>query len=313
MPGKKKPTAGVAASGPDPDAGPIDDDEAESKDAHPIAPSGAPTPSGAPIASGAHGATFGVSRVSSEDTYNSNQLIDINPVYLIDRSGWADFKRALNECGLAWNLPHWMTTIVYKGTEWIEQGKKGIDLGNYFLDDKIVVGGGEVGTSDLGAKLVAGLGLPKNMGDYIQVGLRFCVLNTVQFESDKKLPARQKLWNWMIRSLKGPRGAAGPYYYLVDDVQPYDISSLFKRLCQVLEQITICSLDDELETVIKMDYKPQKQNIFSYLVDLRRAVKRLHDINDRLPKEAHIWLPDSYVLCVLRVKYQSISPSLMPS
>ena len=32
--------------------------------------------------------------------------------------------------------------------------------------------------------------------------------------------------------------------------KPYDISYLFKRLCQVLEQVTIGSLDDELEAVI---------------------------------------------------------------
>ena len=63
----------------------------------------------------------------------------------------------------------------------------------------------------------------------------------------------------------------------------YDISHLFKRLVDVLEQITICSLDDELEEIIKMDYKPSKQNIFSYLGDIKRAIKKLNDINERLP------------------------------
>ena len=75
----------------------------------------------------------------------------------------------------------------------------------------------------------------------------------------------------------------------------YDISYLFKRMVDVLEQITICSLDDKLEDVIKMDYKPSKQNIFSYLGDLKRAIKKLNDINERLPAAGRIVLSDSYV------------------
>ena len=42
-------------------------------------------------------------------------------------------------------------------------------------------------------------------------------------------------------------------------------------------------------------YKPHSQNIFSYLGDLRKAIQRLHDINERLPEEGRIILPDSYV------------------
>ena len=64
---------------------------------------------------------------------------------------------------------------------------------------------------------------------------------------------------------------------------------------KMLDQITICSLDDELENIIKMDYKPQSQNIFSYLGDLRKAIKRLNDINERLPDTGRIILPDSYI------------------
>jgi len=98
-----------------------------------------------------------------------------------------------------------------------------------------------------------------------------------------------------VRSLRGTRSTPGPYHYLIDEIQVYDISYLFKRLVDVLDQITICSLDDELEIIIKMDYKPQTQNIFSYLGDLRKAIKRLNDINERLPIAGRIILPDSYV------------------
>jgi hypothetical protein len=54
-------------------------------------------------------------------------------------------------------------------------------------------------------------------------------------------------------------------------------------------------LDDELENVIKMDYNPQKQNVFSYLGDLRKAVRRLHELGERLPVSGRIELPDSYI------------------
>ena len=106
----------------------------------------------------------------------------------------------------------------------------------------------------------------------------------MEYEEDRKLPARQKLWTWITKSLRGNRPAAAPYHYLVDEVDMYDISHLFKRLVDVLEQITICSLDDELEEIIKMDYKPSKKNIFSYLGDLKRAIKKLNDINERSPR-----------------------------
>ena len=98
-----------------------------------------------------------------------------------------------------------------------------------------------------------------------------------------------------MRSLRGNRPTPGPFHYLVNEIQMYDISYLFKRLVDVLDQITICSLDDELENIIKMDYKPQSRNIFSYLGDLRKAIKRLNDINERLPDTGRIILPDSYI------------------
>ena len=224
-------------------------------------------------------------------------LTDIPCYYLNDRHGWPEFKRALNECGLVWNLADWMTTIVYKGHEWQQIAKGGVDLEEYFPSiEKTAAGDGHHSkTSSLGSKLVGLLNLPKNMGDYVKPNVQFCCLNTVEFEDDRKLPARQKLWNWIVRSLRGNRSVTGPYHYLVDEVQMYDISYLFKRLVEVLEQITICSLDDELECVIKMDFKPEKQNIFAYLGDLRKAIKRLHDVNERIPEGGRILLPDTYV------------------
>ena len=217
-------------------------------------------------------------------------------MFLNDRSVWPDFKRALTECGLIWNLSEWMSTIVYRGAEWKLIQEKGTDLSIYFpVVEKTGAGDGKFSkTSALGAKLVGLLSRPTAIADF-KPSVQFCCLSTVEFEDDRRLPARQKLWNWMVRSLRGNRASPGPYHYLVDEIQMYDISYLFKRLVDVLDQITICSLDDELEIIIKMDYKPQTQNIFSYLGDLRKAIKRLNAINERLPEEGRIILPDSYV------------------
>jgi len=138
-------------------------------------------------------------------------LVDLPCVYLYDRSGWSDFKRALNECGLVWNLSDWMTTIVYHGKEWDAIcAKSEVKLDEYFpmVEKKAAGDGADSKSSALGAKLVGLLGLP----------------------------ARQKMWNWIVRSLRGARSTPGPYHYLVDEVQIYDISHLRKAIKRLHDQ-----------------------------------------------------------------------------
>ena len=150
-------------------------------------------------------------------------LIDIPCVYLLERSNWPEFKRALNECGLTWNLPEWMTTIVHLGTEWKQIVAGGTNLQDYFpqVEKKTAGDGSYSKTSILGQKLVATLKLPKNLGD-LRPSTLFCCLSTVEFEDERKLPARQRMWSWITRSLRGNRQSAGPYHYLVDEVQRLD-------------------------------------------------------------------------------------------
>ena len=140
--------------------------------------------------------------------------------------------------------------------------KAGADLEKFFpIPKRGVIIDGKVEAVEV--NLIELLGLPANRNEK-KNATYFCNLGTFEMESDKKLPARQKFWHWFTRSLKGIKPVAGPYYYIVAEVQAYDITELHKRLCQVLEQITICSLDDELEAIIKLDFKPKSQNIFSY-------------------------------------------------
>src|SRR5690349_87248 len=48
----------------------------------------------------------------------TSTLVDLPSFYLLDRSNWTNFKRNLNNCGLTWNLPDWMSTIVYRGDDY---------------------------------------------------------------------------------------------------------------------------------------------------------------------------------------------------
>src|SRR5688500_9704576 len=128
-------------------------------------------------------------------------------------------------------FPAWMTTIVYRGKEWHEYADKGTDLSQYFPAVIKKTGDGvTTNVSDLSQKLVGMLGLPRNVAEIRDTSLQFCNLATVEFEPDRKLPARQKFWSWLVRSLRGLKAIPGQYYYLVDEVQRYDIQYLFKRL-----------------------------------------------------------------------------------
>jgi hypothetical protein len=74
-----------------------------------------------------------------------HNLVDLPCVYLQDRGNWPDFKKALHECGLIWNLPEWMTTIVYHGEEWESIDAKGANLDEYFpVQDKKNAGDGNI-------------------------------------------------------------------------------------------------------------------------------------------------------------------------
>ena len=224
-------------------------------------------------------------------------LVDLPYQYLVEKSQWTDFKRALNVCGLTWNLGDWMSTILHKGKDYNLLEDKGENLDEIFKLPVVSFGENkhaEVG-GDKSRKLMKLLGFPKNMGEYITPSIRFCNLNKLEFEPESKLPARQKMWSWMLKCLHGQKSMPGPYYYITQQCTPYDISFLFKRLLDVLETVTICSLDDEVYNVTHLDFDPTKQDLFSYLEDLRRAVRRLGDLNERLPDEGRVILSETYI------------------
>ena len=222
-------------------------------------------------------------------------LIELPHFYLLERGQWSDFRRALNNCGLTWNIPDWMCTIVYKGQDYLDLLAKDSELDDIFKLPTITVGEEKVLGSGKSKSLIKLLGFPNSMNEYIQVSTKYCNLSKLEFEPDTKLPARQKLWSWIVKCLQGPKITPGPYYYLINQVKVYDISHLFKRLIEVIETVTICSLDDEVYNVTHLDFDPSLYDIFGYLEELRRAVRKLSDLNERLPEEGRVILSEAYI------------------
>jgi len=179
------------------------------------------------------------------DPYSAVNLADIPFVYLLDRSQWTDFKRALNNCGLTWNIPDWMMTIVYKGPDWMEiaqDAEEKVRLETIFVSPtKSVEAKQIIDVNKTSTKFMRLLGYPKTLGEYIQPSSTFCNLKTLEYEPDSKLPARQKFWTWIVNSLHGPSTTPGPYHYL------------------------------------------------------RRAMRRLEDLNERLPEEGKVLFSEAYL------------------
>lgn len=227
---------------------------------------------------------------------SSAHLADIPLVYLLERSQWTDFKRALNNCGLTWNLPDWMMTIVYKGDDWAEIVKtKKKELEAVFEPPTKELGDVKLDVGKASTTFMNILGYPKSLGEYIQPSPIFCNLKKLEYEPEGKLPARQKFWTWFVSALHGPGTTPGPFYYLTKQMPMYDIAHLFKKLYKQLEVITICSLDDEVYGVTHLDFDPNKQDLFAYIEDLRRAMRRLEDLNERLPDHGRVIFSEAYL------------------
>ena len=221
-------------------------------------------------------------------------LSDIPCHYLTEKSQWADFKKSIITCGLTWNIPDWMSTIVYQGADYKILKESDSKLDTYFPAPVVTVGDNDIAVNETSKKLLKLLGIPRTLGSAYSTH-RFCNLNKLEFEPDSKLPARQKLWTWFVKCLQGPKSTPGPYFYLTNQVDIYDISQLFKRLLQVLETVTICSLDDEVYNVTHLEFDPSSQDLFGYVEELRIAMERLRDLNEKLPEEGRVVLSETYV------------------
>ena len=131
--------------------------------------------------------------------------------------------------------------------------------------------------------------------DEFNAGSMDCDLVTLKYEQESKLPARQKMWTWMLKSLHGPGSQPNSFFYLTKQCVINDVQHLFSKLSQILDRVTICSLEEEVHKVTHMEFNPSKQDLLAYVTDLRRAIRRLDDVNDKLSDGSKIKFSDAYV------------------
>jgi len=213
----------------------------------------------------------------------SQSLEDIPVFYFTEKAQWPEFKRALASCGLTWGLPDWMTTIVYRGAEYVELIAKHEEIKVHFPAPVAQVDEKKFDVNDVSSALLKTLGISTLLGDDLKPSQRYCNLTTLKWEEDKKLPARQHMWTWFNTALRGTGAQVGPY--LTKQVPVYDIAGLFRRLAALVDILTICTLDEVISGVTNLEFDPTKQELFEYILDLKRALERL--------KETSAWLREA--------------------
>jgi hypothetical protein len=157
----------------------------------------------------------------------------------------------------------------------------------------------EVEEQKLSDKIMKIMGYSESEVDYFQASVRFVNVLTGVVESNKESLARQKLWNWMLKSLHGPSATPGPYHYLADEVTHTDVAALYQQLIRVIDTPTMVSQADELAAVFFHKFDPKSQDIFHYYGEVKKLVRRVHDLNAHLPQECQIILPDTIVRALL--------------
>ena len=66
-------------------------------------------------------------------------LQDLPFQFLTDKYQWGEFKRAIENCGLTWNIPDWLYTITYKGVDYKELKKTDATIDDVFPEPAISV------------------------------------------------------------------------------------------------------------------------------------------------------------------------------
>ena len=239
---------------------------------------------------------------------SSEKLVDISVVYMTDvRAHWEDFRKAVKEASTIWGLQGWISTVCRGGKIWRKMRDEDLLKPFYESQEDAVKEEGkdaaavesdadvEEDPEDPAVKLRRTLGISTRNKDFFQVELQFVNTVTWEVEDMKKLPARCKLWNWMCKALAGPTGHnEGPYYYLTTKVEQYDTGALFNELTRVVETPTILSHARELDALFTIVSRPG-QEIFSFLADIHKQVKRIKDMNGILDKDDEVHIPDAFI------------------
>jgi hypothetical protein len=143
----------------------------------------------------------------------SPSLVDLPHQYLLEKSQWIDFKKALNTCGLTWNLPDWNSTILYKGNDYKMLESKGKNMDAIFIPPTLQLEENKIDINKEAQEMLTLLGISSNDGGQ-KNSMKFCNLKKMEYEPDSKLPARQKMWSWIVQALHGQKVIPGPIIIL---------------------------------------------------------------------------------------------------
>jgi transposase InsO family protein len=240
-------------------------------------------------------------------------LPDVAPHYMVDsKMHWSEFKKALRQTAMTWGFRQWFNTTVLGSAKWKEVAALGVvakDESGAEIPDPESEGEAaadadadveiEVEEEKISDKIMKIMGYSESEVDYFQASIRFVNVLTGVVESNKESLARQKLWNWMLKSLHGPNATPGPYHYLADEVTHTDVAALYQQLIRVIDTPTMVSQADELAAVFFHKFDPKTQDIFHYYGEVKKLVRRVHDLNAHLPQECQIILPDTIVRALL--------------
>jgi hypothetical protein len=214
---------------------------------------------------------------------------------LVEKAGWEEFRRRIKDVTLAWNYREWLNTCLLGGPMWkrVEQAGGVLESSE---DEKVKVENEEEEKKRQSRlkTILQQSGVKSKDLDFFQAAIQFVNLGKMQLELDSRMPKRQKLWTWMVKSLYHPSGAPGPFHYLVEEIAAYDVAALYAELARVVDMPTILSQADELDAVLSISVKTSG-DIFKMHSDMRVALKRLHDMNESIPERSRIFIPESFI------------------
>jgi hypothetical protein len=149
-----------------------------------------------------------------ERTTTVAMLADYAVVYMTEpRAHWEDFKKAVKAAALAWNFREWLNTTVYGGDVW-EQ----LEILGYKIKEDPKLEAKDDGPAPppvaMDARLLKIMGYSEQDFKFFQSTTKFVNVVTLEFEPSGHSAARQKLWTWMVKALKGNGVVSGPYHYL---------------------------------------------------------------------------------------------------
>ena len=213
---------------------------------------------------------------------------------------------------MAWGFRQWFNTTVYNGPKWKELQALGLKMKQEDDDEPLPdaededEGEEKAAQSLMPAEVMKIMGYSPSEVEFFQASTRFVNVLTGVLETTKQGIARQKLWNWMVKSLYGSRATPGPYHYLVEEVSHSDVAALYQQLIRVIDTPTMVSQADDLAAVFLHPFDPRAQDIFAYYGEVKKLVKRVHDLNALLPETSQITLPDTVVRALLLRAMKSV-------